>query len=303
MSKKLAIQGHPTRGEEVIKLLEMMGGNNDQGYIGTNTWKDEYYFLDNGYIRAYDWCDGIKFTLEEFWEKYPFKIGDKVIDKADGCPGIVSEMKWDADVSDMKYCVVFGNGIDFGWFTNDSIELCKEDNNLDETKLESAGFMQLGKTFAVIFNDANYEDEVELQLGDYEIEVRDGKTYAVKKKPKYPKLRNLTECKEILGEKDMYQGISGYKGELLTIFQRLLIFRDAYWKIAGDEMGLDRPWNSKYGCGKWGYWIGYDRNANKIYCQDSRLLLNRLLVFPTKEMRDAFYENFKDLIEQCKEFL
>ena len=28
-----------------------------------------------------------------------------------------------------------------------------------------------------------------------------------------------------------------------------------------------------------------------------------LLVFPTKEMRDTFYKNFKDLIEQCKELL
>jgi hypothetical protein len=27
------------------------------------------------------------------------------------------------------------------------------------------------------------------------------------------------------------------------------------------------------------------------------------LAFPTEEMRDAFYENFKDLIEQCKELL
>lgn len=26
MGKKLAIKGHPTRGEEVIELLEMMGG-------------------------------------------------------------------------------------------------------------------------------------------------------------------------------------------------------------------------------------------------------------------------------------
>ena len=28
-----------------------------------------------------------------------------------------------------------------------------------------------------------------------------------------------------------------------------------------------------------------------------------LLAFPTKEMRDAFYENFKEEIEQCKELL
>lgn len=32
-------------------------------------------------------------------------------------------------------------------------------------------------------------------------------------------------------------------------------------------------------------------------------IANYLLDFPTAEMRDAFYENFKDLIEQCKELL
>ena len=172
-----------------------------------------------------------------------------------------------------------------------------------QTKIDSVQFVQSGKIVTVRFNTQNYENEVELQLDDYEIEVRDGKTYAVRKTPKYPKLTNLSECKEILGEKDIYQSVSGYKGELLTKLQLLFIFRDVYWKIAGEELGLDKPWNSKYGCGKWGYWIGYDISTNKIYCQDSRLLLNRVLIFPTAEMRDAFYKNFKDLIEQCKEFL
>ena len=48
---------------------------------------------------------------------------------------------------------------------------------------------------------------------------------------------------------------------------------------------------------------GGDINTNKIYCQDSRILFNHLLVFPTEEMRDAFYENFKKEIEECKELL
>ena len=30
---------------------------------------------------------------------------------------------------------------------------------------------------------------------------------------------------------------------------------------------------------------------------------NIILTFPTEEMRDTFYENFKELIEQCKELL
>jgi len=30
---------------------------------------------------------------------------------------------------------------------------------------------------------------------------------------------------------------------------------------------------------------------------------NKILVFPTVEMRDAFYENFNELIEKCKKLL
>lgn len=115
------------------------------------------------------------------------------------------------------------------------------------------------------------------------------------KKPKYPTIYD--DCCDMLNADEFIEY------ELMVNFPKLINARNAYWKIAGEEMGLGKPWNSKYGYGKWGYWIGYDINSNKIYCLDSRLLLNRLLVFPTKEMQEAFYENFKDLIEQCKELL
>ena len=42
---------------------------------------------------------------------------------------------------------------------------------------------------------------------------------------------------------------------------------------------------------------------SKLYSIDKENYRNTVLAFPTKEMRDAFYENFKDLIEQCKELL
>ena len=217
--------------------------------------------------------------------------------------GVIKQMRWVNN--NIVYWVNSHKTCD--WTQTLSVDVLDKYNRVNsndvDVKVESTGFMQVCKTAGIIFNDANYADEVELNLGDYEIEVRDGRTFAVKKKSKYPKLTNLTECKEILGEKDIYQSVSGYKGELLTNFQLLFIFRDVYWKIAGEELGLGKPWDLKYGCGKWGYWIGYDINANKIYCQDSRLLLNRVLIFPTKEMRDAFYENFRDLIDSCKELL
>ena len=40
---QLAIQGHATRGKEVIKLLEMLGGINKIGYFGDTL--DYYYFI------------------------------------------------------------------------------------------------------------------------------------------------------------------------------------------------------------------------------------------------------------------
>ena len=84
-------------------------------------------------------------------------------------------------------------------------------------------------------------------------------------------------------------------------FYKLLICRDAYWKIYGEDMGLDKSWepdwkntkNVKYGI------TLYDDTITKMYLRNE----NVILAFPTEEMRDAFYVNFKDLIEQCKELL
>ena len=141
--KKLAIKGHPTRGNEVIELLKIMGGKicafdyDSDGYayyIDTST---NMIICSNENTIKHNLDKYQLFTLEEFWEKYPFKVGDKVIDEADGCPGVVCEMKWDEYLSDMKYCVAFGNGVDFGWYANDSINFfkIKKNENLEENKL------------------------------------------------------------------------------------------------------------------------------------------------------------------------
>jgi hypothetical protein len=88
----------------------------------------------------------------------------------------------------------------------------------------------------------------------------------------------------------------------LLAFRELYICRDAYWKIAGEEMGLGEPWKPD--------WNDADQNRYVIayFCgniEKSRwdYGYSTILTFPTAEMRDAFYENFKELIEQCKELL
>lgn len=111
--------------------------------------------------------------------------------------------------------------------------------------------------------------------------------------PEYPK--TYEKCCEVLGKTKAYQSVSGYKTELLEDFQKLLICRDAYWKIAGWRPAKDDDGET--------FSLFYNRNSDKIDKCNGLYESNAILDFPTKEMREAFYENFKELIETCKELL
>lgn len=112
---------------------------------------------------------------------------------------------------------------------------------------------------------------------------------------KYPS--SYLGCCDVLGIKDVItQGCIGYKSDLLTILQKLLICRNAYWKIASKEMGLDAPWELD--------WNNEKQDKYGFYNEVKHTIINpAIFVFPTEEMRDIFYRNFKDLIEKCKELL
>ena len=285
IKNKLAIKGHPTRGKEVIELLEMMGGINNEGYIGTNTWKDEYYFLDDGGIHAYDWCDGIKFTLEEFLDKYPFKVGDKVGVCGTNKVFTIGNMIWED-----KLCTVYYyDSEDVAYYTSDELELYKETNMKENTILNMS---------AIDYNNGLVGYEIPK---GYEFDtVIDNKVVLKKLKPTYPK--TYVECCEVIANSKPYAMNNENKDidYILQLLKSLFICRNAYWQIAGEEMGLGKPWEPN-----WTTFEGMPaifRFRYNIVC-DSIKNQHCLLVFPTIEMRDAFYENFKDLIEECKELL
>lgn len=159
----------------------------------------------------------------------------------------------------------------------------------------------------IVFPNENYADKVELCLGnDYEIVVEDGRTFVQRKKPKYP--TTYEECCEVLGidvsrtighseDCPFYRDVTCYENNLLSSLaglRKLLICRDAYRKIAGD-------WKPDWADNYQKKWI------INFYKDEINLTngtnVHFVLVFPTKEMRDAFYENFKCLIEDCKELL
>ena len=132
---------------------------------------------------------------------------------------------------------------------------------------------------------------------DYEIKQEEEKFYLVKKKKMYPK--TYEECCKVLGvsEQFIFTNLTHKEADLYRTFICLIRCRDAYWKIAGEEMGLGKPWEPTM---ETVYCIS--RNDNVIKCS-YRGGKSNILEFPTLEMRDAFYENFKSDIKICKELL
>ena len=98
---KLAIQGHPTRGKEVIQILESLGGENRYDQSGSN--EEFVYFINNiGFIYSVTlyMCSTERkiYTLEEFETQFPFKIGDKVtIVGLPDFPKTITKIEWDCD--------------------------------------------------------------------------------------------------------------------------------------------------------------------------------------------------------------
>jgi hypothetical protein len=403
--KKLAIKGHPTRGNEVIKLLEMMGGKNVLDLSG-HCIKYIYYVYNRTIISSNlsdKECE--IFTLEDFLEKYPYKVGDFVSIPEYESEVRICEMQWDG--FEIQYKVYRVDEEE--WYTSDEL-LDYNDNPNKTTDCEKCGLhfgsircfdkdcpnntpksnavgLKDGKVIDCKVNkEIDMNDEVKpiFKVGD-EIARADGLTnsyivtgitskyYSLEapytsgvgvlpvnkqdeyilvnrsddkepepkapilsnrydyaegkcgyvipdgyefdcikegfqteiilkpKKPTYPK--TYKECCDVLGINTMDNDAQGYKANLIIQFQELIIARDAYLKIAGDELGLGKPWKPDWLSGRKEekYCIGTQNN--EIWHDFSEYGGNEILAFPTMEMRDAFYENFKDLIEQCKELL
>ena len=65
-------------------------------------------------------------------------------------------------------------------------------------------------------------------------------------------------------------------------------------------MGLGKPWKPDWEFDDTKYVLYFNKGE---IVKDMMKHTSYILAFPTEEMRDAFYENFKDLIEEYKELL
>lgn len=98
---KLAIQGNLEKNKEIIELLEILGGNNiyqqdcdEKLYYTIN---DEYNII-SGSLEDLSLLFPIKsYTIEEFFQDFPYKIGDDVCIEEENILRKIVKMKWEND--------------------------------------------------------------------------------------------------------------------------------------------------------------------------------------------------------------
>lgn len=288
--KNIAIKGHRTRGSEIIELLEMLGGINwpYSKYFG-NEPTLVYYINSHGYIIADEINNSSRctiYTLEEFLEKFPYKVGDKVL--YHDSKAYIKSMKWGS--REIIYTVEWEKEL---WETTVFyLQPYKE-----ETVEENLTIQDIRD------NNAEWLLNKLEKMSVKKVLQTISDLYDKLRKPQYPK--TFVECCEILYPNENFQLIAlpfkGHNYKKLFAFQQLLICRDTYWKIAGEQMGLGKPWKPDWESESTPKYT-ISQAKNKIRFLKS-YEYNHILSFPTTEMRETFYENFKKLIESCEDLL
>lgn len=129
---KIAIQGHPTRGKEVIQILESLGGKNTALFKGNQAF---WYFINsyNNIVNDYEFVltrAGFKtYTLEEFEKEFPFKVGDIVLLKGVNKPYEIVALEWYMN----KLCYKLDNELHYAPETLTTYKEMKEERNITLT--------------------------------------------------------------------------------------------------------------------------------------------------------------------------
>lgn len=292
---KIAIQGHPTRGKEVIQILESLGGKNKEGLNGS---KEYWYFINSdGYIRN-DYKSVLQYkgfktyTLEEFEKEFPFKIGDRIISVTTNFTGIITELKENG-----YYYVKYDNG-NFACTFGQNLKLYKEmERNITLTLDKAKEWYKKGGELKEIALQAFTERELNPLPRSWKEFCENNPIQDHEAFINYAS-SNITICKECMGsvgvwkrkpEKDRCKCVSQKSAEAHLAMMQLEQLRNCWWN------GWEPIWDcsEKWGIRLWGNELGVGIVTH----------ISRFLTFPTNEMAREFLECFRDLIEKAKDLI
>ena len=292
---KIAIQGHPTRGKEVIQILESLGGKNTHKLHGKGKDCVYYYHIDScgviAFSSKYDLCNHKFYTLEEFEKEFPFKIGDKII-TTDGTIGIIDKFK----PGEYPYCIKADVG-GFYWCATSILKPYKEmkkERNVTLTLEKAKEWYKKGGELKEVALQAYSKEELNPLPRSWK-EFCDN--YPVRKGETWLGVQdNINDCIDDLQPRYYKNWIPSKKSA------------EAHLAMIQLEQ-LRNCWRN-------GWKLDYDSGVNKygIICMNGVVQesnpttnwerhLNKVLDFPTPEMRNAFKENFDPDVEFYKELL
>lgn len=294
MNKK-AIQGHPTRGEEIIQLLESFGGRNRWHFKGTDNHR-AFYIDTCGDIYCFplDTYTGHRtiYTLECFKKLFPFKIGDKI---TNGCEEyLIIDM--DLSACELNYKVRTSLGSVFWVRTCDltahqykQVEEMKKERYITLAFDKAKEWYKRGGELKEVALQAFSEEELTKpdlpkSWGEFckNYPIQDGECW-------------LSGCDEIYEKGPDIERIyknwipSKKSAEAHLALIQLEQLRDCW------RQGWEPIWDisEKWCIRLWGNELSVGITTN----------ISRFLTFPTKEMAEEFLKCFKDLIEVAKDFI
>ncbi len=285
----MAIQGHLTRGKEVIQILESLGGINTLNYLGNNP--DYYYKLhENSIVCSSTKIGNYKYyTLEEFEKEFPFKIGDKVKYITSIC--IIR-----------KYCYINNKPVyevesmEFGIIATIPVEMLepckemKEERNITLTLDKAKEWYKKGGELKEIALQAFAEKELNPLPRSWEefcetFPIDQGEAYinSVSKviENSYPCNRGLIE------DRNACPSTKSAEAHLAMI--QLEQLRNCWWN----------DWEPEYNCNI-KYIIKWDKDDLII---TTSVRLRAFLIFPTREIAEEFLECFRGLIEKAGDLI
>ena len=203
-----------------------------------------------------------------------FNINDTV-ETYDGLHGYIDEIKYDGAKEKFEYYVSFI--VDGGYYYEHQLKPYIKEEKKEEVLTRSKSVVV---DYHSLPEGCVFRDEKGNIINSSLIVVEKKETW-------YPK--DLVEC---LGSSGI--SMKDYKEDILHSLKKLLICRDAYWKLA-DNYTPD--------------WLNDDvkkwciSHGKKFSCFGGLGYLPYPLTFPTEEMMEAFYNAFKKDIEICSELI
>ena len=293
---KIAIQGHPTRGKEVIQILESLGGKNTEKLKGTHK---TFYYIDNKNEIDNDLKENFPstynlYTLEEFEKEFPFKVGDKVTHPLYDKPFTIIELN---PTSEFPY-VLQNEEAEFNAkskiLTKYKKKKIVETRTINLSLNKAKEWYKKGGELREIALQAFIEKELNPlprswdEFCDIRSTITDNE-YFITSDSCIDKVNDVIPNQYRLNTSDRNICPSRKSAEAHLAMIQLEQLRNCWWN------GWKPEWD--YSCKH-----VIRRDHNEI-CVINACHISSFLVFPTYEMAKEFLECFRDLIEQAGDLI